>query len=86
MSNVLKNKDKSYRCAIKSCKARITTDADSKTIVKILNEHNHDVDPQKTESQQLRITVRKASGDISESSSKIIRTELQGIVKYVIKN
>jgi hypothetical protein len=43
--------------------------------------HNHGVDPQKTESQQLRIRVRKASGGISESPSKIIRTELQSIVK-----
>ena len=32
----------------KSCKARITTDANSKTIVQILNEHYHDVDTQKT--------------------------------------
>jgi len=32
------------------------------TIVKTLNEHNHGVDSQKTESQQLRIRVRKASG------------------------
>ena len=70
----------------KSCKARITTDADSKTIVKTLNEHNHDVDPQKTESQQLIIRVRKSSGDICERPSKIIHTELQGIIKYVITN
>ena len=28
----LSNGDKSYRCTKKSCKARITTDADSKTI------------------------------------------------------
>ena len=82
LSNVLRNGDKSYRCTKKSCKARITTDADRKTIVKNLHEHNHGVDPQKTESQQLRIRVRKASGGISESPSKIIRTELQGIVKY----
>ena len=83
LSDILKNGDKSYRCTKnKSCKVRITTDADSKTIVKNLHEHNHGVDPQKTESQQLRIRVRKASGGISESSSKIIRTELQGIVKY----
>ena len=32
LSNVLRNGDKSYRCTKKSCKARITTDADSKTI------------------------------------------------------
>jgi hypothetical protein len=83
LSNVLKNGDKSYRwCTNKSFKARITTDADSKTIVKNHHEHNHGVDPQKTESQQLRIRVRKASGGISESPSKIIRTELQSIVKY----
>ena len=87
LSNILKNGDKSYRCTKnKSCKVRITTDADSKTTVKTLNEHNHGVDPQKTESQQLRIRVRKASGDIPARPSKIIRTELQGIVKYVIKN
>ena len=29
----------------KMCNARITTDGDSKTIVKTLNEHNHGVDP-----------------------------------------
>ena len=81
MSNVLKNEDKSYRCTKKSCTVRITTDADSKTIAKTLNEHKHGVDPQKTESQQLRIRVRKASGDISERPSKIIRTDLHGIVK-----
>lgn len=78
LSNVLKNGDKSYRCTKKSCKARITTDSESKTIVKALHEHNHNVDQRKTEAQQLRVRVRKASGDISERPSKIIRTELQG--------
>lgn len=78
LSNVLKNGDKSFRCTKKTCKARITTDADSKTIIKTLNEHNHGVNQQKVESQQLRVRVRKASGDITARPSKIIRTELQG--------
>ena len=65
----------------KKVAVRIITDADTKTIAKTLNEHKHGIDLQKTESQQLRIRVRKASGNISERPSKIIRTDLHGIVK-----
>ncbi|XP_063420670.1 DBH-like monooxygenase protein 1 [Mytilus trossulus] len=65
-------------------KARITADADSKTIIKTLNEHNHGVNQQKVESQQLRVRVRKAS-NITARPSKIIRTELQVIVEGILR-
>ena len=42
--NVLKHNNISYKCTIKSCKARVTTDS----IVKTQNEHNHVADVQKT--------------------------------------
>ena len=75
--SVLKNGNISYRCTIKSCKARVTTDSDGMSIVKTLNEHNHVADDRKTEARELRVRSRKKSGDVSSRPSKIVRTELQ---------
>jgi hypothetical protein len=59
----------------------ITTDRDGLAIVNTKNPHtcNSDASAQKAEAHQLRVRVRKQSGDISRRSASIIRTELQGM-------
>ena len=59
----------------------ITTDRDGLVIVNIKNSRtcNSDASAQKAESHQLRVRVRKQSGDISRRPASIIRTELQGM-------
>lgn len=59
----------------------ITTDRDGLAIVNTKNSHtcNSDASAQKAEAHQLRVRVRKQSGDISRRPASIIRTELQGM-------
>jgi hypothetical protein len=47
-------------------------------VVQEINEHNHDVDERKNESQILQTRAKKKTeDDMSQRPSKIIRTELQ---------
>ena len=61
----------------KSCKATVTTDEKGVVVVKMKNEHNHESDEKKVEVKQLRVRIRKQSGDITSRPSKIIRQEIQ---------
>ncbi|CAC5378249.1 unnamed protein product [Mytilus coruscus] len=74
-----------FRYTNNLCKARITTDSDGMTIVKILHEHNHVADDRKTEAKRLRVRSRKQSGDISSRPTKIVGTELQGMQESTLQ-
>jgi hypothetical protein len=66
------------RCSTgKSCKATVTTDEKGVAVVKMKNEHNHESDEKKVEVKQLRVRIRKQSGDITSRPSKITRQEIQ---------
>ena len=55
----------------------VTTDESGKTIIKALNEHNHQNDEKKLEAQQLRVQVKRAANsDISARLSKIIKKRI----------
>jgi len=78
--NDLKSGDVVYRCSkSKSCKKSITTDKDVISVVRTKNDYtcNVELDERKSESQVLRVRVRKASGDISKRPSTLIRSALQ---------
>ena len=76
--NVLKNCDVVYRCSSeKTCKVGIVTDKDGLGVIKIRNEHNHESSEKKAEVKQMRVRVRKQSGDMTARPSKVIRQELQ---------
>ena len=63
---------------MKTCKARLRTDGESKLLISANTEHNHDTDARKVERQQIRVSVkRKANNHIAERPSKLIRSELQ---------
>ena len=76
--NSLKNGNVVYRCSTgKSCKATVTTDEKGVAVVKMKNEHNHESGEKKVEVKQLRVRIRKQSGDITSRPSKITRQEIQ---------
>jgi hypothetical protein len=77
IDSLLKSGDISWRCTLKTCKASLRTDGESKLLISANTEHNHDTDARKVERQQIRISVkRKANNDIAEWPSKLIRSEL----------
>ena len=68
----LKNTDLSWRCTDTKCNARIKTDDGLTTI---LSQKNHSLDERKVERHQLRVSaIRKATDDLSQRPSKIVRT------------
>jgi hypothetical protein len=76
--NSLKNRDVVFRCSTgKSCKATVTTDEKGVAVVKMKNEHNYESYEKNVEVKQLRVRIRKQSGDITSRPSKIIRQEIQ---------
>jgi hypothetical protein len=76
IDSLLKSGDISWRCTLKTCKARLRTE--SKLLISANTEHNHDTDARKVERQQIHVSVkRKANNDIAERPSKLIRSELQ---------
>jgi len=87
--NVLKNGDIVYVCSAgNKCTKSITTDKDGQSIttdkdgLSITKERgrhtcNVETSDQKTEAHQLRVRVRKQSGDISRKPITIVRSELQ---------
>ena len=61
------------------CTKSITTDKDGLSITKERGRHtcNVETSDKKTEAHQLRVRVRKQSGDISRKPITIVRSELQ---------
>ena len=51
-------------------------------------DHTHEVDEQKPECKQVRLSVKrkKANSDVSERPSKIIRSELQKVENNLTEN
>ena len=63
---------------MKDCKARIRTDSSAQTVLMQKNQHSHEPDERTNERHQLRATAnRKATDDITQRPSKIIRRALQ---------
>jgi hypothetical protein len=61
---IYKGSDVVYRCSSeKTCKVGIVTDKDGLGVIKIRNEHNHESSEKKAEVKQMRVRVRKQSGD-----------------------
>lgn len=83
---VMKQGNISYRCTVKSCKARVTTGPDETSVVNTQNEHNHVADERKTEARELRVRARNNSGDVSSRPSKVVRTELQVCIVHVVSS
>jgi hypothetical protein len=84
----LTNGDISWRCVVKGCKSRLRTGAD---VHLVLNEkknvHSHRPDDRQVERHILMgSTKHRAVDALSARPSKIIRTELQSMVKEPRKN
>jgi hypothetical protein len=78
VDGILKSDVVSWRCSMKDCKARIRTDSSAQTVLMQKNQHSHEPDERKNERHQLRATAkRKATDDITQRPSKIIRRALQ---------
>ncbi|KAG8175700.1 hypothetical protein JTE90_007399 [Oedothorax gibbosus] len=67
-----------WRCTTRKCNAKIYTNADESTILKSDLSHNHLPDPDKKLSLQIvtNSSKRKATENISERPSKVIRQEI----------
>ena len=73
----LKSGDISWRCVVKTCKVRIRTASDEKTIVKSTGEHNHEANARKCERFELIARVkRKAVDDLCTRPRKILYKEI----------
>ena len=78
VDGILKSYVVSWRCSVTDCKAGIRTDSSAQTVFMQKNQHSHEPDEGKNERHQLRATAkRKATDDITQRPSKIIRRALQ---------
>ena len=74
-----KSGNKTWRCARTSskCKATLISDANCHVMISTKNEHNHDPDEHKLETQRFRTSVkRKAEDDLCSNPRKLVCTTL----------
>ena len=78
VDGILKADVVSWRYSVKDYKARIRTESSAQTVLMQKNQYSHEPDEGTNELHQLRATAKlKATDDITQRSSKIIRRALQ---------
>jgi hypothetical protein len=76
----------SWRCTVKDCAARVTTDVSCQTVLNGSLAHIHEINPRKLERQILRtVCKRKVTDQISERPSKIILSGMLSTIRKFYK-
>jgi hypothetical protein len=76
----------SWRCTVKDCATRVTTDASCQAVLNGSLAHIQEINPRKLERQILRtLCKRKATDQISERRSKIITSGMLSTIRKVYK-